>query len=297
MKHKKITISIIVILLLILGTGFFMRGRIREAYLDYKFQKIHNALPPEETAQEVIQKNNPTLDSATTSFSLTTPSISTSTKPKIKISVVTVTTSVVTSSSSSSSIPTSNSSLGINLKVPFTTQAPFHDWGMPYQEACEETAALMVHYFYEGKTFTPTIADEEIKAIVDYEKQTLGFYEDTTAEETAQFIRGLWGYTVEVRPASLEAIKQEVTLGYPVLLPTAGRELGNPFFKQPGPIYHMLVVRGYTKDGKIITNDAGIGRGQSYVYDENVLWNAIHDWNGGDVIHGEKLMIVIEPKK
>lgn len=111
MKHKKITISIIVILLLILGTGFFMRGRIREAYLDYKFQKIHNALPPEETAQEVIQKNNPTLDSATTSFSLTTPSISTSTKPKIKISVVTVTTSVVTSSSSSSSsIPTSKSS-------------------------------------------------------------------------------------------------------------------------------------------------------------------------------------------
>jgi hypothetical protein len=48
---------------------------------------------------------------------------------------------------------------------------------------------------------------------------------------------------------------------------------------------------------EIITNDAGIGRGQSYVYDENVLWNAIHDWNGGDVIHGEKLMIVIEPKK
>lgn len=156
----------------------------------------------------------------------------------------------------------------------------------------------MVHYFYEGKTFTPEIADEEIKNIVAFENQTLGFYKDTTAEQTAQFIRGFWGYaSVRVLPASLEGIKKEIAAGRPVLVPTAGRELGNPFFKQPGPIYHMLVLKGYTKEGKIITNDAGIGRGNSYVYDEQVLFNAIHDWNSEDIDKGDKLMIVIDPNK
>ena len=56
----------------------------------------------------------------------------------------------------------------------------------------------------------------------------------------------------------------------------------------------MVVVRGWTID-KIITNDPGTRRGEEFTYDPDVLFNAIHDWNDGDVYNGQKAMITIYP--
>lgn len=183
------------------------------------------------------------------------------------------------------------------LDVPFTSQAPFGNWGMPYQEACEETAALNVHYFYEHKTFTPAIANQEILAIVDFENKYLGFYKDTDTEETADWIRAYWGYDrVEViTDPTAEDIKRNVAEGRPVIVPTAGRQLGNPNFTAPGPVYHCIVIRGYTKD-KFITNDVGTRLGEKYTYKIEMVMNAMHDWNGGDIEHGAKKIIVIWPE-
>ena len=61
-----------------------------------------------------------------------------------------------------------------------------------------------------------------------------------------------------------------------------------------GPLYHMLVVKGYTKDGTIITNDPGTRRGADFLYDPDALFNAVHDWNGGNVNEGAKVMVVVE---
>lgn len=186
----------------------------------------------------------------------------------------------------------------INIKVPFTSQAPYAKWELPYGEACEEASALMIHYFYQKKQFTQAIADSEIKRLVDFQTKKYGFYKDSTAEETARFIKDYWKYKkVRVVPATIEGIKQELANGRPVIIPAAGRLLGNPNFRQPGPLYHMLVVKGYTKDGKFITNDPGTRKGSNYVYDQKKLLNAIHDWNGGDVNNGEKVMIIVEPNK
>jgi len=186
----------------------------------------------------------------------------------------------------------------INIKMPFTTQAPFANWSLPYGEACEEASALMVHYFYQKKQFTKDIADKEIRKLVDFQTKKYGFYKDSTAEQTARFIREYWGYKkVRVVAATIEGIKQELANGRPVIIPAAGRLLGNPNFRSPGPLYHMLVIKGYTKDGKFITNDPGTRKGANYVYDQKKLLNALHDWNGGDVNNGKKVMIVIEPNK
>lgn len=186
----------------------------------------------------------------------------------------------------------------INLKVPFTTQAPTANWDLPFQEACEETAALMVHYYLQDKTFaSKDAAEATIKEIVAFEEQHYGNYKDTAAAETVRFIKDMWGYkTVDVYTGSqvtLERIKREVADGNPVIVLAAGRMLGNPNYKAPGPIYHALVIKGYQKNGQIITNDPGTRKGADYVYDPTVLMNAIHDWNGGDVDHGQKNMIVI----
>lgn len=194
----------------------------------------------------------------------------------------------------------------INLDVPFSTQAPHANWALPYQEACEEASALLVHRFYTGENLTPDIADQELLKIIEWEKITLGYYEHTTVEETARILREYFGHAkVDVRyDFNLDDLKREVAAGRPLILPFAGRELGNPNYRQPGPVYHMLVVKGFTKDGRIITNDVGTRRGHNYVYDPQILFNAIHDapsggsvWNVTDpaqhIKTGRKAMIIV----
>jgi hypothetical protein len=81
-----------------------------------------------------------------------------------------------------------------------------------------------------------------------------------------------------------------------VIVPAAGRLLGNPYFTAPGPIYHMLILRGYTASNQFISNDPGTKRGESYVYSVDTIMNAMHDWNNGEEItEGAKRVLVVYP--
>ncbi len=190
--------------------------------------------------------------------------------------------------------------VSINLGVPFTPQAPHGDWSLPYQEACEESSIYMVHAYYEGVQegrIDANIAQKGIDKIVEFENSFFGFYEDTTAQQTSALIESFYGYEKVklIHNPSVDDIKLELAEGRPVIVPAAGRQLGNPFFTEPGPIYHMLVIRGYTADGKFITNDPGTKRGEAFLYPFDVVMNAMHDWNGGEVQSGKKVVIVIHP--
>lgn len=188
-------------------------------------------------------------------------------------------------------IPTS-----INLKVPFTSQAPLGNWDEIFKEACEETAALMVDYYYQGKNFTPQIATDEILKMVNWQIKNWGGHFDLTAEQTAKLIKEYFGYSkVEIIDnPTIEYIKKEVNSGRPVIVPAAGRLLGNPYFRNPGPLYHMVVIKGYAKD-KFITNDPGTKRGKDYLYNYQTIMQAMHDWNPEDITLGAKKIIVIYP--
>jgi hypothetical protein len=186
----------------------------------------------------------------------------------------------------------------VNLAVPFLAQAPKGDWSLPYEEACEEASSIMVDAYYKGRTvkFSPDEGDKAILDLVAFEKKLLGLYEDTSATTTARFIREYFKYkTVLVRELDPSVIKSSLAHGYPVIVPAYGKALGNPNYRNGGPVYHMLVVKGYLEDGRWITNDAGTRRGADYIYAPEVLLNAAHDWNNGDVIHGKPLMIVVIP--
>src|SRR3972149_2050759 len=75
-------------------------------------------------------------------------------------------------------------------------------------------------------------AEKEIKKLVDFKNKKYGFYKDSTADETARFIKDYWKYKkVRVLPATIDAIKQELAAGRPVIIPAAGRLLGNPNFR------------------------------------------------------------------
>lgn len=191
--------------------------------------------------------------------------------------------------------PTQIFESAINLSLPFASQAPFGDWALPYQETCEEASAIMVHRYFSGETLDPQIMDDELKKLIAWEEKTFGYYTDTTAEEIARILREYFGHKdVEVvYEFTMDDVKRAVSQGHPVILPAAGRLLGNPNFRQPGPIYHALVVKGFIGK-KIITNDPGTHNGKDFLYNPEVLMNAIHDWNSEDILKGRKAMVVVK---
>jgi len=185
----------------------------------------------------------------------------------------------------------------IFIEVPFTTQAPFANWDIYHEEACEEAAIIMLKYFVDGKSLTPEIAEKEIQQLISHETKTYGKYEDSSALEITQLAGDYYGINnlKVIYDFSAEDLKKYLSLGTPIIVPAAGRLLGNPNFKAPGPLYHVLVLVGYDDD-IIITNDPGTKNGEGYRYNIKTLYNAIHDFSGNlaEIEQGRKAMIVLE---
>ncbi len=183
----------------------------------------------------------------------------------------------------------------INLKVPMVYQAPFSVWDAVHEDACEEASMMMVRAFYDGRTLTRDEMEKGIQDLVAYEIKTIGYYQSTDAAQNAKLLRDYFNFQdVQILPVnSVDDIRREVAAGRPVILPAYGKALQNPNFKNGGPEFHMLVVRGY-KPGYLITNDPGTRKGENYVYTDAIIMDALHDWNGGDVPHGAKVMIIAQ---
>lgn len=167
-----------------------------------------------------------------------------------------------------------------NLKVPFTIQSPDQKWQAPYGEACEEASVLMSYSYLKNKIISIDSAFFDIDKMIDWEMKNLRGHFDISVTTTTYMAQSVYGVKTEIfEIKSINDIKKYLSLGYPVIVPALGRELQNPNFKTPGPIYHMLVVKGYTKDGTMITNDPGTRKGNNYLYNPQILFNAIGDWD------------------
>jgi uncharacterized protein YvpB len=165
------------------------------------------------------------------------------------------------------------------IRVPFTPQAPHANWDDPYQEACEEASLIMVNAYWQNYGLSSNRADDEIKALVNYQTAQ-GLGQDITIEQVAQIAEEYYGFkTRMLHNPTIEDIKREISWENPVIIPAAGRKLGNPYFSGAGPWYHMLVVTGYDRN-EFITNDPGTKRGKGYKYKYQTLMDAIHDWTG-----------------
>jgi len=181
------------------------------------------------------------------------------------------------------------------MDVPFSPQSPFGNWDDPYQEACEEMSLIMVERFLNKAGLTREEADTELLRLVAWQEAN-GYGMDVNIEQLAKIAEDFYGLTVEVRTdVTEESIKAELAAGNPVILPVAGRELGNPYFSGEGPWYHMLVVTGYDWNS-FITNEPGTKRGEDYEYSFDVLLNAVHDWTGvkEEIAQGRKVMLILE---
>lgn len=183
----------------------------------------------------------------------------------------------------------------IDLAVPFTSQAPEEDWNQPWQDACEEAVILMLDAYYKGYDLSPLFAKDELVKMVDWEEGVRGWgrsIEIEKIQKTYEWFAGANALPMAiVEDPTVEDLKAFLAAGHPVLVVADGKVLPNPHFRSGGPEYHALVIRGYTEDS-FITNDPGTKFGEQFLYTYNDLMEAIRDWNGGDVKHGRRVVLV-----
>lgn len=172
--------------------------------------------------------------------------------------------------------------------VPFTPQAPSAQWSdLVFQNACEESSLIMAAAWAASETTLPPKAEieERIRSISALAEKRFGDEAyDTSADDTAALYREYFkSDNISVlHDLTLDDLRDAIREGNIVVAPFDGRELGNPHYTPPGPIYHMLVIIGYDADTReFVTNDPGTRLGASFRYAEDVLFDAISDYPTG----------------
>ncbi|MCC2631644.1 MAG: hypothetical protein K0S20_343 [Patescibacteria group bacterium] len=181
------------------------------------------------------------------------------------------------------------------LEMSFLVQAPGANWDPLHEDACEEASLIMVkHYLDKTKVTGDKEGDQQIIDLVHF-GESKGQGPSITLNQLNDLAKEYYSMKGGVikKNVTVQNIKEELAAGRPVILPAAGRLLGNPHFSNGGPVYHMLVVKGYDSQG-FITNDPGIRQGESYRYSYETIQNAVHDWNPEDISSGEKSYMVFK---
>jgi hypothetical protein len=163
--------------------------------------------------------------------------------------------------------------------VTFFPQAPYGVWDELHSEACEEASMIMVDSYFDNTPLALNTMEQAILNSVKWQEQN-NYTVDVSARQVVDILKTLYDRdSTLITDVTAKSIKDEIDKGNLVIVPAAGRLLGNPYFSGQGPLYHMLVVRGYDDSkNEFITNDPGTKRGEAYRYSYSTLIHAIHDW-------------------
>lgn len=183
----------------------------------------------------------------------------------------------------------------IVLSVPFSSQAPEGNWKQPWGDACEETSILMVDRFYKNRTeIGVEEARDAILNIFRVKEGVFGPSYDESAQKVKQMVELInsnWRAEIQEAP-TVEQIKNELRQNRPVIVPLYARDLGNPYYTDEGPDYHMLVITGFNDEkGVFIVNDPGTRHGFQLEFGYDVVMNTIHDLSKPDYKAGEKRVL------
>lgn len=181
------------------------------------------------------------------------------------------------------------------LQMPFYSQAPLSKWDAFHEDMCEEASLLNAALYLEDKKITKSDFEAELQKMKKSEEKEIGEWKSTTVGQIKKFADAYFTDKLNnkiIDNPTAEDIEAAVANGNPVIVPLAGRDIGNPNFTPPGPVYHMLVVKGYDSQN-FITNDVGTRKGDSYTYKKEVIMKSMHDWNAKDIHLGVKRILVL----
>lgn len=198
-------------------------------------------------------------------------------------------------------------SSGVDNKILFVSQAPHEVWDDFHQETCEEASMIMVVNFFNNKPIDKNIMEQSLIDLVSWQEDK-GYTVDIGADEVVEILDQYFGQPASVlTDVSVDHIIAELDKGNLLIAPAAGRNLGNPYFTAPGPIYHTVVIRGYDNaTEEFITNDPGTKRGEAFRYSYSQLLQAIADWDNNlavdgmtqaEMEQGRKVLILVKNPK
>lgn len=183
----------------------------------------------------------------------------------------------------------------LNLAMTFYSQAPFADWSMPWQEACEEASVLLIANTYFKHDWSKEDFRDQILALVEWENQTFGDYKHTDAAQTTKILNDYLNLQTRlIEQPTFEDIKKSISKGHLLVGLFAGKKIGNPNYKNGGPNYHAMVIKGYKDGFKVITEDVGTRKGEDYVYSWPTLNAALHDY-AEPIEKGKPVLIEVIP--
>lgn len=170
--------------------------------------------------------------------------------------------------------------------VPFTSQAPFGNWkDLRQEDGCEEASALMAVKWAREQSLTKKEALKEIINISDFTLKKYKEFRNESLEDIVDWIfKDYFNFqNVKIKKnITLKEIISELEKGNLILAPMNGQLLHNPNYTQPGPLTHIIIVRGYDPLKKVFfTNDSGTRRGEMYSYDINLFFKAISAYPTG----------------
>ncbi|MDX9893288.1 MAG: C39 family peptidase [Patescibacteria group bacterium] len=176
--------------------------------------------------------------------------------------------------------PSLSTPKNLEYQLAFVSQAPFGVWDELHKEACEEASMITVVKYFKSEILNAHTMEQGILDLVSWEKSQ-GYQVDLTAQEVVDILNSHFDLAAElITVVDVSVVKDQLTNGKLVIVPLAGRVLNNPYFQNPGPIYHMLVIRGFDdQSAEFITNEVGTRRGDGFRYAYGHLINSIHDWD------------------
>lgn len=170
------------------------------------------------------------------------------------------------------------------LNVPYTSQVPTGNWNDPRQaDGCEEASLVMAMGWINGGAVPPEEAERDIINISEYERRIFGFYQDTSAQDTARLMRDFFLYTdVAVKEnINTENIKQEIASNRLVIIPIDPRLTGLAMYRN-GPVRHMIVVVGYDdKNDELIINDPLYGNAHNLWVSAAAINKGLRNYDSG----------------
>lgn len=189
--------------------------------------------------------------------------------------------------------------------VAFASQTPYGVWDELHGETCEEASMIMAVNFFQTKPLSNHIMEQGLLSLVKWQ-DVRGYKVDLDADEVVEILDTYFNQSAHLLfDVSVDSIIAELDQGNLIIVPAAGRNLGNPYFTAPGPVYHMLVIKGYDRNtGEFITNDPGTKRGESYRYKYSRLLSAIAEWDHSlaadgmtqeEIEQGRRVLIVVTP--
>lgn len=174
------------------------------------------------------------------------------------------------------------------FEVPFTSQAPHGDWKSPWSDYSEEAVLYMAHQWILGEEMGD--ADQtarELLAIGEWEALHFGSSLEASAEQVLTVLKDFYGHenAFLLKNPDLAALTDALSQGAVLLAPVNGVILDNPFYGDPAPQHHMILILSYDENtGLFTTHDPGTRRGAFTSYSYEKILNAIQDLDDSKVV-------------